>query len=78
MATIQIRDVPEDAYEVIRKRARASGQSIQAYMRDLVVDQASRPSKREAMAAVRDLLAQHPPIRLSPDEIVRHVHAERR
>ncbi|MGH3906512.1 MAG: FitA-like ribbon-helix-helix domain-containing protein [Pseudonocardiaceae bacterium] len=28
MATIQIRDVPEDAYETIRRRARAAGQSI--------------------------------------------------
>ncbi|MGH8775876.1 MAG: FitA-like ribbon-helix-helix domain-containing protein [Jiangellaceae bacterium] len=45
MATIQIREVPESAYEVIRRRARAAGQSIQAYMRDRVVELASRPTK---------------------------------
>ncbi len=33
MATIQIREIPEDAYEVIRKRTRADGRSIQSYMR---------------------------------------------
>ena len=38
MATIQIREIPEDAYELIRKRARSSGRSIQSYMRDVVID----------------------------------------
>ncbi len=52
MATIQIREVPESAYEVIRKRARAAGQSIQAYMRDRVVDLAARPTTEEALAAL--------------------------
>ena len=32
MALIQIRDVPEDVYETIRRRARRNGQSIQKYM----------------------------------------------
>lgn len=78
MATIQIRDIPEEAYEVIRLRARAAGQSIQAYMRELVLEQTGRPSKREAMDAVRAALAKHPPIRLTAEDIVAHVHAERR
>ena len=37
MATIQIRDVPDDAYEALREQARAAGQSLQAYMRERVV-----------------------------------------
>jgi plasmid stability protein len=78
MATIQVRDIPEQAYEVIRRRARAEGQSIQAYMRDRVVELTSRPSKREAMAAVAAALAAQPPGRLDVEEIVEHVHAERR
>lgn len=49
MATIQIRDIPESAYEVIRKRARASGRSIQSYMRDVVVDLAGRPTTEEVL-----------------------------
>lgn len=52
MATIQIREIPEDAYEVIRKRARAAGQSIQSYMRDWVVEFANRPTTDEALAAM--------------------------
>lgn len=50
MATIQIRDIPESTYEVIRKRARASGRSIQSYMRDVVVDFADRPTTAEVLA----------------------------
>lgn len=49
MATIQIREIPESAYEVIRRRARADGQSIQAYMRERVVEMAGRPTKAEAV-----------------------------
>ncbi len=52
MATIQIREIPEDAYEVIRKRARASGRSIQSYMRDWVIDFATRPTTGELLAAM--------------------------
>lgn len=57
MATIQIRELPEDAYETIRRRARAAGQSIQSYMRDQVVEFASRRTKEEAWADVASALA---------------------
>lgn len=52
MATIQIREIPEDSYEVIRKRARAAGRSIQSYMRDWVVDFAGHPTTEEALAVM--------------------------
>ncbi len=55
MATIQIRDIPEDAYEVMRRRARTTGRSIQAYMRDLVIESASRPTPEEALAAMAEV-----------------------
>lgn len=57
MATIQIRELPEETYETIRRRARASGQSIQSYMRDQVVEIAGRRTKDEAWAAVESALA---------------------
>ena len=57
MATIQIRDVPEDVYETIRRRARAGGQSIQAYMRQQVIDSARRRSKEEALAELDAVMA---------------------
>jgi plasmid stability protein len=57
MATIQIRDLPEEAYEVIRRRARAEGRSIQSYMREQVIEMASTPTAREALAALEERLA---------------------
>ncbi len=59
MATIQIREVPEDAYEVIRKRARADGRSIQSYMHDWVVDFAAHPTAPEVLVALEAALASH-------------------
>ena len=52
MATIQIRDVPEDAYEEMRRRARRAGRSIQSYVRQQVIELAAHPSVEEAMAAL--------------------------
>ena len=52
MATIQIREVPEDAYEVIRKRARAKGRSIQSYMREVVIDFAYLPTTEEVLVGL--------------------------
>lgn len=57
VATIQIRDIPEETYETIRLRARAAGQSIQAYMRDQVIALAAQPTKNEVIAAIRAVLA---------------------
>ncbi len=57
MATIQIRDLPESAYETIRRRAGTDGKSIQSYMHDHVVAFASRRTKSEAIAEIRASLA---------------------
>jgi plasmid stability protein len=60
MATMQIRDIPEDVYETLRKRARAAGQSIQAYMREQMIDLASRRTKEEVFAMVESTRAKRP------------------
>jgi hypothetical protein len=78
VATIQIRDVPESAYETIRRRARAAGQSIQAYMRGQVIELASRPTKAEAVATIDDALARHGGTRATPHEIADDVAADHR
>ncbi|CAN5420286.1 antitoxin VapB1 [soil metagenome] len=59
MATIQIREIPEETYEVIRKRARVQGRSIQSLMRDRVVDFAGQPTPAELMATLEAALAEH-------------------
>ncbi len=56
MATIQIREVPEESYEVLRRRARQAGQSMQAYMRDEIVAIAARPTKSEAIEMIETIL----------------------
>jgi len=78
MATIQIREVPDDAYEVIRKRARAHGRSIQSYMRDWVVDFAGRPTTEEALTAVQDALANRDTPGATRESVVADLAADRR
>ncbi|WP_034269321.1 FitA-like ribbon-helix-helix domain-containing protein [Haloechinothrix halophila] len=78
MATIQVRDLPEEAYETIRRRARAAGQSIQAYMRDQIVDLASKPTKEEAWAAVESALAAEDSPGAELDDIIADLAADRR
>jgi plasmid stability protein len=78
MATIQIRDLPEGTYETIRRRARAAGQSIQAYMRSRVIEFAATPTKAEALAAIEESLARHGASGARPAETADDVAADRR
>jgi hypothetical protein len=41
MVALQIRDVPENVRDILAERARANGQSLQAYLLSLVVREAS-------------------------------------
>jgi plasmid stability protein len=57
MATIQIRNVPEEVAETFRRRAGAAGQSLQSYMREHLIRAAGRPDKAEIMAILEQTLA---------------------
>jgi plasmid stability protein len=78
VATIQIREIPEDAYEVIRKRARASGRSIQSYMRDWVIDFASRSTTEEALAEMKAARAASAAPGATRESILADLTADRR
>ncbi len=79
MATIQIREIPEPAYEVLRRRARARGQSIQAFMREEVIAMAGRPSKEEAIASIEAILGRDAADRSpTPEAIIADLAADRR
>lgn len=78
MATIQIREIPENAYEVIRQRARASGRSIQSYMRDVVVDLASRPTAEEILDMMRAARADSHTPGATHESILADLAADRR
>ncbi|RDI67115.1 FitA-like ribbon-helix-helix domain-containing protein [Nocardia pseudobrasiliensis] len=60
MATIQIRDVPDEDAEVLRRRAESAGMSLQAYMRQELIRVARTRTKAEALAAIRDALDRDP------------------
>jgi uncharacterized protein (DUF1778 family) len=78
MATIQIREIPQDEYDVIVRRAKANGQSIQQYMRQVVTEATSRPSKQEVLEAIEENVAKYGPLFASPEEIVAAIHDGRR
>lgn len=78
MATIQIREIPEGAYEVIRKRARADGRSIQSYMRDWVVDFAAHPTTEEALDELEAALADHDTPGATRESILADLSTDRR
>ncbi|QKW07676.1 hypothetical protein HUT18_16100 [Streptomyces sp. NA04227] len=53
MATVQIRNLDDAAYDILRRRAAASGRSLQEYLRVQLEEQAARPTVSEAIARVR-------------------------
>lgn len=78
MATIQVREIPEATYETIRRRARREGKSIQAYMRDRIVQLAEMPTKEEALEKIERVLRKRGPLGASAGAIAADVASERR
>jgi hypothetical protein len=77
MALIQIRDVPEDVYEAIRRRARRAGQSIQAYMLARTVEIGRRPTPDEVLADLETDPASRPPLAVDTDALLIDRDADR-
>ena len=73
MATIQVREVPDETYEVLLHRAKAAGQSLQQYMRQELIALARRQSKAESVAAVVEIRS-----RISRTIVVEDIVAELR
>lgn len=63
MATIEIREIPEDAYEALGRRARAVGRSIDMYVRDLVIEYAAAPTPDEVLGEIASAGEKHGPSR---------------
>ena len=66
MATIQVRDVPDEAYEILRQRAQRAGQSLQAFMRGVVIDYAFTSTKQELFQEIEGSLAAGGGIHVDP------------
>lgn len=75
---MQIREIPEETYEVLRRRARSAGQSIQSYMRDQVIELAARRTKEEAWAMVEASLVAERSAGATRERIVDDLAEDRR
>jgi hypothetical protein len=56
VAIVQIRDVPDEVQAELVRRARNAGQSLQQYVRNLLVRQAQRPEIAEFWRGVEERL----------------------
>ena len=53
MVAVTIRDVPDDVRDELAARAAHSGQSLQEYLRAILVNVASRPTVDDVLARAR-------------------------
>lgn len=73
MATIQIKNVPEQAHAVLRQRAAAAGQSLQEYMLTWIERATARPTVDEVLERIGHRSGGH----LAADAVVRQLRDER-
>ena len=78
MATIQVRNLPDDTDELIREQARTARQSIQASMRDQVIELArARERKARLLGEMRRLMATDRGIGVRPADVLADLDADR-
>ena len=73
MPSVQIKDVPPETHAVLRRRAAEAHQSLQKYLRALLIDEAADPAADEWLVQA----GSHAGGSVSLDEIVRIIRADR-
>ena len=73
MGAIQVKDVPEDLHEALRRRALEQGMTLADYVLDLIRRDLGLPSRREWF----ERLATREPVKLGPGEAAEMIRAER-
>ena len=73
MGAIQVKDVPEELHEALRRRAIQEGMTMADYVLDLIRRDLGLPSRREWL----ERLATREPVDLGPDAVVEALHATR-
>jgi antitoxin FitA len=73
MGAIQVKDVPEELHEALRRRALEQGMTLADYVLDLIRRDLSVPSRREWF----ERLATREPVKLRPGEAAELLHAAR-
>ncbi|MGF1598136.1 MAG: hypothetical protein ACFCVK_14585 [Acidimicrobiales bacterium] len=77
MASVTIRDVPDEVRDELAGRAARAGQSLQEHLRAALIELAARPSPHDLMvevSAVKRELGSH----LAADSILAHRDTDRR
>lgn len=77
MASVTVRDVPDDVRDELAARAARSGRSLQEYLRLSLIELARRPDPTQLVADIRSRKAVTRS-QLSADQILEHIHADRR
>ncbi|MFJ9844592.1 FitA-like ribbon-helix-helix domain-containing protein [Kitasatospora sp. NPDC101155] len=57
MATVQIRNLNDEAYAILRRRADESGRSLQEYLRLRLEEEAAQPTVEEVLTTARENLS---------------------
>ncbi|MBT2406784.1 MULTISPECIES: antitoxin [unclassified Streptomyces] len=74
MATLYVRDLSEEALAELKIRAARNRQSLQAYARALLEQEAATPSIDDVVARIRARVS----ARLATDEVLADIEAGRR
>ncbi|MFD7258543.1 antitoxin [Streptomyces sp. NPDC059874] len=74
MATLYVRDLSDEALAELKVRAARSRQSLQAYARTLLEEEAATPSIEDVVARIRARVSAE----LSVDEVLADLDAGRR
>jgi len=73
MGAIQVKDVPEELHEALRRRAIKEGMTLADYVLDLIRRDLGLPSRRDWL----ERLATREPVDLDPDDVVEALDAVR-
>jgi plasmid stability protein len=73
MGAIQVKDVPEELHEALRRRAVQEGMTLADYVLDLIRRDLGLPGRREWW----DRLATREPVDIDREVIVESIHAAR-
>ena len=77
VATIQIRNVPDDVHRTYQRRAAEAGQSLQEYLLAELVRSASRKTPAEVVAEVERRIALEGPGGFATESSVEYVREDR-
>lgn len=74
--SVTVRDVPKDVRDELAARAARSGKSLQGYLREQLIELAERTDMAALMAQIEER-KRRTQTRLSAEEILAHIHADR-